>query len=161
MVSSAKPVSGGEGEEGESILHHARGKVWTIKDGVANELGIAGIWIKERDGVRRLLARNEVTGNVLIVCRPSSPLSIVSTLAIRQEDSQPFCYQIGGIVDSSYHSDNLIQNFRLTPALSVKMEKTFLTFSGYSGMESEIYRIRLKEKVDVEKLKEELEKAAV
>ena len=67
MVSSAKPVTGGEGEEGESIIHHVRGKVWSINDGESTDLGVAGIWIKDREGVKRLLARNEVTGNVIIV----------------------------------------------------------------------------------------------
>ena len=103
MVSSAKPVSGGEGEEGELILHHARGKVWTIVDGISNELGVAGIWIKERDGVRRLLARNEVTGNVLIVRRPFSPLSLESTPRVRQGDSSLLSYKIRCVLESSYH----------------------------------------------------------
>lgn len=76
MISSAKPVSGGEGEEGEAIVHHVRGKVWTIKDGISTEMGVAGIWIKEKEGVKRLLARNEVTGNVLIVCHFSPFLSL-------------------------------------------------------------------------------------
>jgi hypothetical protein len=60
----------GAGEEGETIFHHVRGRVFKLKDG-AQDLGIATISLKEReeDGKKkfRVLARNEVNGAVLMV----------------------------------------------------------------------------------------------
>ncbi|GAA5934508.1 uncharacterized protein JCM15063_004596 [Sporobolomyces koalae] len=59
----------GAGEEGETVFHQVRGKVYRLKDG-SQDLGIAKISIKEReqDGKKkfRLLARNETNGAVLI-----------------------------------------------------------------------------------------------
>ena len=63
----------GEGEEGEKVLHEVRAKVWAFvrafKDGDWDERGVATVSIKERedDGKKRILARNAVNGNVLIV----------------------------------------------------------------------------------------------
>jgi len=68
----------GAGEEGETVRHAVRGKLWTLKDG-AHDLGVANISIKEREeeGIKkfRLLARNEVNGAVLMVSRVCCQLS--------------------------------------------------------------------------------------
>lgn len=63
-------AQGGAGEENETVLHTSRGKVYTISGSTQTELGIANLYVKESaEGVRRLLARNEVTGAVMIVRR--------------------------------------------------------------------------------------------
>ncbi|GAA5878088.1 hypothetical protein JCM8547_002825 [Rhodosporidiobolus lusitaniae] len=60
----------GEGEEGETVLHAARGKVWRIKGAEQELAGIANVQLKERQeggkGKVRMLARNETNGAVLI-----------------------------------------------------------------------------------------------
>ncbi|BGP26100.1 ranBP1 domain containing protein [Rhodotorula toruloides] len=91
----------GEGEEGEDVLHSARGKVWRIEGGQAKEMGIANVSIKERqdNGKVRLLARNETNGAVLI------NFSLYSTLSLKKEkvfvtflgfgpDAKPVTYRL-------------------------------------------------------------------
>jgi hypothetical protein len=68
-VSINSRTAGGAGEEGESMIHEVRGKVYRLDGTEAVELGLGQVMIKEKDGVRRLLARNGTTGNVMIVSR--------------------------------------------------------------------------------------------
>ncbi|GAA6017005.1 hypothetical protein JCM10207_001454 [Rhodosporidiobolus poonsookiae] len=67
----ANPFSApGEGEEGETVLHSVRGKVFKLAGGEAEVLGVANVQIKEKEeGGKtkvRMLARNETNGAVLI-----------------------------------------------------------------------------------------------
>ncbi|GAA5822405.1 hypothetical protein JCM11251_006327 [Rhodosporidiobolus azoricus] len=60
----------GEGEEGETVLHAVRAKVWRLEGGQQELLGVANVQLKEKeeDGKSkvRMLARNETNGVVLI-----------------------------------------------------------------------------------------------
>lgn len=61
------PFAKGAGEEGEEVLHEVRGRVFRLEKEGVKDVGIAVVAIKEREGRRRLLARNDVTGGVMMV----------------------------------------------------------------------------------------------
>lgn len=50
-----------------------------------------------------------------------------------------------------------LQNFRLQPGMTVKMEKTFLTFMGFEGTTPMNFRLRIKTPADTAEMKSQLE----
>lgn len=55
--------------------------------------------------------------------------------------------------------ENLSQNFRLTKTFTVKVEKTYLTFVGFEGVDLRMYRVRVKTYEMAADLGKALEKA--
>ncbi|KAL8287370.1 hypothetical protein RQP46_003822 [Phenoliferia psychrophenolica] len=68
----------GEGEEGESVLHELRAKVYKLVDGAWLDTGVAIVAIKQNDedGKKRVLGRNVVTGKVTINFRLQPTLKV-------------------------------------------------------------------------------------
>ncbi|KAK4699367.1 nucleoporin NUP2, partial [Phenoliferia sp. Uapishka_3] len=118
-VVSSGLLGKGVGEEGEKVLYELRAKVFRIKGSDATDLGVASVYIKERedDGSKRVLARNQGNGAV-------------------------------------------VMNFRLQPGMTVKVEKTFLTFMGFDGTTPQTYRLRVKTVGETEEAKKMLEEHA-
>lgn len=52
------------------------------------------------------------------------------------------------------------QNFRLQPSFTVKLDKTFLTFTGFEGTEPMNYRVRVKTADEAQTLQKHLEDAS-
>ncbi|KAM0790056.1 hypothetical protein ACM66B_005384 [Microbotryomycetes sp. NB124-2] len=93
----------GAGEEGESVLHQVKTKVYVLAKEGAQEKGVGVLSIKEKDGdngkkVRRVLTRNEGNNSVMMnfLIQPSMQPKIEKTFVtiLGFEGSEPTMYRL-------------------------------------------------------------------